>query len=132
MVQEISGAIFSLFAVAGVIFVVIHLIREGERLTRENAKPENVAKREAAWEQSRREREIKADRKAAEKKAKQDAAEREAQAVWEQAQLDLALSCITRVGELPCSGLAAPIRGTKDRYRCPVCGGQFAGARHGW
>jgi hypothetical protein len=63
-------------------------------------------------------------------KAAADEADREDR--WKQAEKDLALSCVTVVNGLPCSGLGAPIRGTQDRYRCPVCGGQFVAARHGW
>jgi len=54
------------------------------------------------------------------------------EARWKQAERDLALSCVTQVNGFPCSGLGAPIRGTNDRYRCPVCGAQFAGVPHGW
>jgi transposase-like protein len=29
-----------------------------------------------------------------------------------------------------CNGLASPISGTRNRYRCDECGRQFAAARH--
>jgi len=73
-----------------------------------------------------------AAREAARKKAEEDRKIAEEQARWSQIERDFALSCVTQVNGLPCSGLAAPIRGTKDRYRCPVCGGQFVGAAHGF
>ena len=31
-----------------------------------------------------------------------------------------------------CGGLAAPISQTFGRYKCPNCGKQFSGARHGY
>jgi hypothetical protein len=67
-------------------------------------------------------------------KDRKEAAERQAaeEARWKQIERDFALSCVTQVQGLPCSGLAVPIKGTKDRYRCPICGGQFVGAPHGW
>jgi len=50
---------------------------------------------------------------------------------WARIERDFALSCTSRVGDLQCAGLAVPIRGTKNRYRCPVCSFQFAGEPHG-
>lgn len=41
-----------------------------------------------------------------------------------QEEADLSLTC------LKCGGLAVPIRGTQNRYRC-TCGHQFANAKHG-
>jgi len=50
--------------------------------------------------------------------------EQQWQAAWEFAQKTLALTCRR------CQALAPPIPDTGNRYRCPSCGNQFAGARH--
>ena len=60
-------------------------------------------------------------------KEKAEAEEKKRQEIWETEQLErLSLTC----GD--CGGLAAPILETFDRYKCPKCGKQFSGARHGF
>ena len=48
----------------------------------------------------------------------------QAEAAWQAAQANMALTCRR------CRALARPIPGTGNRYRCGICGNQFAAARH--
>jgi hypothetical protein len=105
-VSDEGAATLLFFVVCGGIIAFV--------LYSQNQRPENVARRKE---------------RAAQAAARPEA---EVSAAWDRAQRGLALSCVTQVNGLPCSGLAVPIRGTKDRYRRPICGGQFAGAMHGW
>ena len=59
-----------------------------------------------------------------EKRARLEA-ERQQDLDWETALRNLALTCRR------CQALAPPIPRTENRYKCPQCGNQFAGAGHG-
>ena len=54
------------------------------------------------------------------------ASENAAKTAAQERQVNLSLTC------RKCSGLATPINGTKNRYRCSTCNRQFAGSHHGY
>ena len=60
------------------------------------------------------------------------ARKREEEELWRRIEIDLAIKCPALSNEVACGGTAKPIRESKNRYHCPVCGGQFIGKFHGW